>query len=86
MPAETSQYLNKWVTQEVAYNARDLLTYAVGIGCTELQYVYELDSDFQAFPTYPIVLAFKGAEQDVVSFPSPAMVPSPPSMHVLTMC
>ena len=35
------------------------------------------DSDFAAFPTYPIVLAFKGTDQDVVSFPSPAMMLGP---------
>merc|ERR1712166_602631 len=73
MPVDTAQYLNQWVTQEVSYNTRDLLTYAVGIGANELQFVYENDSEFQAFPTYPIVLAFKGTEQDVVSFPSPGM-------------
>ncbi len=53
---------------------RDLLTYAIGIGCTELNFVYENDGDFAAFPTYPIVLAFKGTDEDVVSFPSPAMM------------
>eukprot|EP00656_Telonema_subtile_P029771 TRINITY_DN32851_c0_g1_i1.p1 TRINITY_DN32851_c0_g1~~TRINITY_DN32851_c0_g1_i1.p1 ORF type:complete len:322 (-),score=82.48 TRINITY_DN32851_c0_g1_i1:168-1133(-) len=74
---ETKQCLNQWVTQEVSYNIRDLLTYAVGIGCTDLQFVHENDGDFQAFPTYPIVLAFKGIDQDVVSFPSPAMDEGP---------
>ena len=74
MSVDCAQFLNKWVSQEVSYNARDLLTYAVGIGCQDLQFTYENDGDFQAFPTYPIVLGFKGIDQDVISFPSPAMV------------
>lgn len=53
------------------------MTYAVGIGCTELRYVYEHDENFAAFPTYPIVLSFKGTSQDVVSFPSEAMMSQP---------
>lgn len=75
---ETESYLNKWSEQKVGYNKRDLLTYAVGIGCTELNFIYEHDSDFAAFPTYPIVLGFKGVEEDVVSFPSEAMMQAPP--------
>ena len=57
----------------VSYNTRDLIIYALGIGCNELKYVYEDDMDFAAFPTYPIVLAFKGTDTDVLTFPSPAM-------------
>eukprot|EP00294_Goniomonas_avonlea_P001725 CAMPEP_0114548002 /NCGR_PEP_ID=MMETSP0114-20121206/4751_1 /TAXON_ID=31324 /ORGANISM="Goniomonas sp, Strain m" /LENGTH=295 /DNA_ID=CAMNT_0001732567 /DNA_START=14 /DNA_END=901 /DNA_ORIENTATION=- len=78
MSVETESFLNKWTEQPVSYNKRDLLTYAVGIGCTELPFVYENHSDFSAFPTYPIVLGFKGTDQDVVSFPSPAMMEAPP--------
>ncbi|CAK9032025.1 Peroxisomal multifunctional enzyme type 2 (MFE-2) (17-beta-hydroxysteroid dehydrogenase 4) (17-beta-HSD 4) (D-bifunctional protein) (DBP) (Multifunctional protein 2) (MFP-2) (Short chain dehydrogenase/reductase family 8C member 1) [Cleaved into: (3R)-hydroxyacyl-CoA dehydrogenase [Durusdinium trenchii] len=74
---ETEEYLNKWSEQKVSYNKRDLLTYAVGIGCDELNYVYEHDADFAAFPTYPIVLTFKGTDQDVVDFPSEAMSEGP---------
>jgi len=77
MSVDCAQFLNKWVSQEVSYNARDLLTYAVGIGCQDLQFTYENDGDFQAFPTYPIVLGFKGIDQDVISFPSPAMMEGP---------
>jgi len=43
-----------------------------------LNFVYEGDADFAAFPTYPIVLGFKGADEDVVSFPSEAMANGPP--------
>jgi len=59
---------------EVAYNARDCITYALGIGSSDLKFVYENDGDFAMFPTYPIVLSFKGVDQDVVSFPSEAMM------------
>ena len=49
---DTNQYLNQWITQKAAYNKRDLLTYALGIGATDLKWAYEMDSDFAAFPTY----------------------------------
>mmetsp|Transcript_33070 Transcript_33070/g.72251 ORF Transcript_33070/g.72251 Transcript_33070/m.72251 type:complete len:296 (+) Transcript_33070:54-941(+) len=77
MATDTSQYLNKWVEQKASYNKRDLLLYAVGIGCEDLRYVYEYDSDFAAFPTYPVLFGFKGTDQDVISFPSPAMQEGP---------
>ena len=79
---DTSKFLNKWTTQDVSYLTRDLLTYAVGIGCTDLNFVYENDKGFEAFPTYPIVLSFKGTDQDVLKFPSKAMGkgPSMPSL------
>lgn len=74
-PLDTASFIQKDFDKGIAvsYNTRDLLTYAVGIGCSELRYVYEHDEDFQAFPTYPIVLGFKGTDQDVVDFPSEAM-------------
>ncbi|KAG8767343.1 hypothetical protein FRC12_006303 [Ceratobasidium sp. 428] len=54
----------------VAWTKRDLLLYALGIGAKhdELQYVYELDQAFVAFPTYPVVLMLKGASADVTDF------------------
>lgn len=63
--------------REVSYNTRDLITYAIGVGCKELSFVYENHDDFSAFPTYPIVFGFKGTDQDVVSFPSPFMTEGP---------
>ncbi|KAJ9470923.1 Peroxisomal multifunctional enzyme type 2 [Diplonema papillatum] len=70
---DLSPYMEKPVTQSVAYNRRDLLLYALGIGIGDLRYVHEKNRYFAAFPTYPIVLSFKGDAEDVVSFPSPAM-------------
>jgi len=56
----------------VGWNTRDLLTYAVGIGAkqNDLPLVYELDSKWAPFPTYPVVLALKGDGQDVNLFSS----------------
>lgn len=63
----------------VSYNSRDLLIYALGIGCgcgstdgeahDETRYLYEGHPDFCAFPTYPLVLPYKGTSSDVVRFP-----------------
>lgn len=54
----------------VAWNKRDLLTYAIGVGAkhNEFPFVYELDENFSALPTYPVVLQLKGDGQDVNSF------------------
>lgn len=69
----------------MSYNSRDLLIYALGIGCTvgrtnsdckdgqllssEMRFLYEGHPDFSAFPTYPLVLPSKGESSDVVAFP-----------------
>jgi peroxisomal enoyl-CoA hydratase 2 len=52
----------------VAYNRRDLILYAIGIGLNDNKYVYELDPSFAAFPTYSLVLTLKGDSFDVNSF------------------
>ena len=73
---ETASFLKKDFDEgiAVAYNTRDLITYAIGIGCNDLRYVYEYADEFQAFPTYPVVLAFKGTDSDIVDFPSEVCV------------
>jgi len=74
-PTDVSKYVGKTTkSTTVTYNRKDLILYAVGIGCTELPFVYENSADFAAFPTYPIVLGFKGTGTDILSFPSPAMM------------
>lgn len=60
---------------EVAYNRRDLILYAVGIGCgqagpesyNDLRFVYEQEPGFTAFPTFPVSLAMKGHTFDIDS-------------------
>ena len=44
--------------------------YAVGIGAKagDIGQIYENDEKFNAFPTYPVVLNFKGDSNDVVDF------------------
>mmetsp|Transcript_38559 Transcript_38559/g.81953 ORF Transcript_38559/g.81953 Transcript_38559/m.81953 type:complete len:302 (-) Transcript_38559:39-944(-) len=64
----------------VEYNTRDLIIYALGIGSRDPRFVYEANKEFAAFPTYPIVLTFKGESFNTLPFPPPAMqeYPLPP--------
>ncbi|KKA30456.1 hypothetical protein TD95_000640 [Thielaviopsis punctulata] len=54
----------------VSWNKRDLLLFANSIGCNadELHFLYERHPKFSAFPSYPVVLGFKGDTPDVVDF------------------
>ncbi|KAJ7092847.1 peroxisomal dehydratase [Mycena belliarum] len=54
----------------VAWNKRDLLTYACGVGAKaeDLNVAYELHESFMALPTYPVVLPFKGDSQELNLF------------------
>ncbi|CAG8976765.1 hypothetical protein HYALB_00008423 [Hymenoscyphus albidus] len=56
--------------QEVAWLKRDVLLFANSIGCTadELHFLFELHPDFSVFPTYPIILPFKGTTPEVIDF------------------
>ncbi|KAI8914223.1 putative peroxisomal dehydratase [Gorgonomyces haynaldii] len=58
----------KYPTEKVQYNKRELILYALGIGARDLKYTYELDPQFQAFPTYALVLPLKGSDLDVNSY------------------
>ncbi|KAL1410792.1 hypothetical protein Q8F55_001734 [Vanrija albida] len=60
----------KYEPQEVTWLQRDLLLFANSIGATadELHLLYELHPKFAAFPTYPIILPFKGTTQEVIDF------------------
>ncbi|KEY72534.1 hypothetical protein S7711_05606 [Stachybotrys chartarum IBT 7711] len=55
---------------EVTWLKRDVLLFANTIGATadELHFLYELHPKFAVFPTYPIILSFKGNTQEVVDF------------------
>jgi peroxisomal enoyl-CoA hydratase 2 len=54
----------------VGWNKRDLLLYAIGVGAKkdEFPIIYELDKSFSPLPTYPVVLTFKGDDQDTNVF------------------
>ncbi|KAH9846740.1 peroxisomal dehydratase [Lenzites betulinus] len=61
-----------WEEEEkpVSWNQRDILIYAIGIGAKKDDFalINELDKSWAPFPTYPVVLPFKGTSQDVVEF------------------
>ena len=61
---------HKFEDLPVAWNQRDLLLYAVGVGAKadEFAQVYELSPDWSPLPTYPLVLALKGDSQDVTDY------------------
>jgi len=61
--------------RKVTYNRRDTILYALGLGETDLRFVYELNQNFAALPTYPVVLSFKGESFDVVPFGAGQLVP-----------
>ncbi|KAJ3102887.1 hypothetical protein HDU96_009474 [Phlyctochytrium bullatum] len=65
-PAKFKGY--QYPDKPVAYNTRDLILYALGIGVSDLRYTYELDKKFAAFPTYALVLGLKGDHQSVNSY------------------
>ncbi|OBZ76204.1 putative enoyl-CoA hydratase 2, partial [Grifola frondosa] len=54
--------------QPVAWNQRDLLIYAIGIGAKKDDFAIVNDKSWAPFPTYPVVLVFKGAEQELNDF------------------
>lgn len=60
----------EYPAKPISWNKRDLLIYAnaVGAGPDELQFLYEFHPKFAAFPTYPMVLSFKGTSQDTVDY------------------
>ncbi|KAH9262699.1 hypothetical protein BASA82_000269 [Batrachochytrium salamandrivorans] len=63
---DTTPYINVWTEQKAAYNQRDLILYALGINAKEHNWTFEQDQNFAAFPTFPLVLLFKGESFDVV--------------------
>ncbi|KAJ3764033.1 peroxisomal dehydratase [Lentinula raphanica] len=56
----------------VSWLKRDLILYALGVGAKrtedDMPFVYELDPNFAALPTYPVVLTFKGDSQELNLF------------------
>ncbi|KAJ3004913.1 hypothetical protein HKX48_000988 [Thoreauomyces humboldtii] len=74
--SSTEQY----PSDKVAYTRHELLVYAAGLNITDLRYTYELDKQFSAFPTYPLVLPLKGASQDVNSYAKRSAMDNVPGM------
>ena len=54
----------------IEYERRDVLLYAVGIGTTDLRFVYEGHSGFSVFPTFSIRWGGAGAPVDTTAVPS----------------
>ncbi|KAJ3979620.1 peroxisomal dehydratase [Lentinula detonsa] len=56
----------------VTWLKRDLILYALGVGAKNTEddfpFVYELNPNFAALPTYPVVLTFKGDSQELNTF------------------
>ncbi len=54
----------------IAYDKRDVLLYAVGVGIRDLRFVYEGHPRFGVFPTFPIRWGGAGAPIDRTAIPS----------------
>lgn len=46
---------------EIKYDRRDVLLYNLGVGCTDLRFLYERHPNFCVFPTFPIRFSGAGA-------------------------
>jgi len=58
-----------WGPYDFTYGERDLMIYALGIGFTRenLEYVYEGNKDFKAFPTYGVIFPNSAAAEAFLS-------------------
>jgi peroxisomal enoyl-CoA hydratase 2 len=61
----------------ISYTQRDVLLYAVGIGCTELRYLYEGHAQHAVFPSFAIRWGGAGLQLDPAALP-----PSPGPMTI----
>ncbi|CAM9624778.1 unnamed protein product [Chrysoparadoxa australica] len=72
------------VSNTLSYTKRDLILFALGVGCCckeDLHYLYEGDEAFSAFPTFPLTLPFKGESCDVVDFPGDTLPLLPQALY-----
>ena len=53
----------------IIYTERDVLLYAVGIGCVDLRFVFEKHKDFSVFPTFAIRWGGAGSPPDGKALP-----------------
>jgi acyl dehydratase len=70
----------------IAYDKRDVLLYAVGVGSHDLRFIYEGAPGFAVFPTFPIRWSGAGAPIDrtlVPVAPGPLMVDAERLIEVL---
>ncbi|KAI9675549.1 MAG: hypothetical protein M1822_008902 [Bathelium mastoideum] len=60
----------EYPAKAVSWLKRDVLLFANSIGCTadELHFLYELHPNFAVFPTYAIILPFRGTNIGVIDF------------------
>lgn len=73
-PLDCAQFIGKFESQRVSYRVRDLLLYAAGISAQKPNFSFEHADGFSAFPTFPLVLKFRGNADGIVDFPSGAMM------------
>lgn len=55
---------------EIRYDVRDVLLYAVGVGATDLRFIFEGDEQFAVFPTFPIRWCGVGVPIDKTAIPA----------------
>ena len=71
------------VVRRAKYNQRDIILYALSIDCKDEKYVFEGSGDFQPFPTFVAILAFKGESDDIQCFPPPSMIDPLPKHFII---
>lgn len=70
----------------ISYEQRDVLLYAVGIGCTDLRQVWEGHADFAVFPTFPIRWGGKAIKLDETALPpSPGPLTLDAERHLMQL-
>jgi acyl dehydratase len=70
----------------IAYDQRDVLLYAVGIGCADLRQVWEGDAGFAVFPTFPIRWGGRAIKLDEAALPpSPGPLTIDAERHLMQL-
>ncbi|KAL4879960.1 HotDog domain-containing protein [Aspergillus karnatakaensis] len=70
--------------REVSWFKRDVLfAISIGVPSDELHFLYELSPSFSVFPTYPLILPFKHADQEVIDFYTRNALNNPPTGPLL---
>ena len=70
----------------ITYEQRDVLLYAVGIGCTDLRHVWEGDAGFAVFPSFPIRWGGRAIKLDEAALPpSPGPLTIDAERHLMQL-